>query len=762
MFVPIMLFTRYRASLSLCMMIMAAILCLDGCKRPAAVVKAVSLAKAAEYERQEQYPSAIIEYRNALKADQSSAEVRYRLGEAYVKNGQFKEAYQEFQRVLEISPGNTDAQLAMGQICLKAGMNDDALQIAKDLEARNPRSAEARLLLANAYAAKGIISLAVSELVSLVKDEPTLTAAHINLAMFYASQGKPALAEPELHKALELEPESFNARKALAALYLSQGRPADAEILYRAALQSSPNSPDVLMTLASFYTSQNRQSESEQLYKRLVATQKNSMASRFVLAHFYVMQNRYDDARRLDEGLVKEDPEFVPARVELAEIALNACDTNRAETILEPLLKKQSRDPDVQVLRARILLRERKPQAAIEVLEGIIKQGNLAVAHYLLGMAYSQVGNLQRAQSEMESAIGADPHLTDAYVGLGEMMLNRNQPKVALQYANLALQQAPTRVECLVMIGSAYANMGELAKAERYFQAFAAAQPTSTDALIRLGTLRVMQSHYQDGLVYFEKAWQLDPHNYGALDGIASTMILKGDTAGAVQRVHDALNRDASPELLSIAGKIYINAGQLKDAEDVLKRSLQLSPQNYSDYVQLGGLYARLHKVPEAIAYFESAVKLRPADIGSWTMLGMLNQQRGELQKSEEAYMKALDIEPNAGVAANNLAWLYADHFNNMDKALELARRAKLALPNVPNVSDTLGWIYTKQRLNEMAIPLLSEAVKSEPKHAEYRYHLAVALMHSGKKAAARQEMAAAEKLDTSIRTRDEAREILQ
>jgi Flp pilus assembly protein TadD len=60
-----------------------------------------------------------------------------------------------------------------------------------------------------------------------------------------------------------------------------------------------------------------------------------------------------------------------------------------------------------------------------------------------------------------------------------------------------------------------------------------------------------------------------------------------------------------------------------------------------------------------------------------------------------------------------------------------------------------------------MAVPLLAEAVKSEPKHAEYRFHLAVALLHSGKKNEARQEMASALKLNGDLRRRDEAREVL-
>ena len=751
-----------RASFPVVLAILLSLVCLSGCARSPAKAKAESLARATEYERQEQYPNAIIEYKNAIKADPGSAEVHSSLGQVFVKNSQYKEAFQEFERVLQISPGNPDAQIAIGQIYLKAGMNDDALQIARDLQSRNSRTTEARLLLANAYAAKGILSLAVSELVSLIKDEPALTAAHINLAMFYASQGKPELAEPELHKALDLEPESFNARKALAALYLSRGKSSEAEALYRAAVQSNPNSPEVLMTMAEFYSLENRQSESEQIYRRLIVIQKNSVESRFALARFYVQQNRFDEAGRLDDAILAQSSEFLPARLQLAELALNANDTKKAETTLATVLQEQRRNPEVQIIQARVLIRERKPQQAIELLEGVLKQGNLAVAHYLLGVAYSQVGNMQRAQNEMESAIATDSHMTDAYVGLGQMMLNRNQSKVALQYARMALQQAPARADCLVLIGSAFANMHDLVSAERYLQAFATSQPRSADALNRLGALRLMQKRYPEALGYYQKASQLEPRNYGALDGIASTMILQGDKAGAIERVKEALSHGESPELLSLAGKIYIDTGQLQAAEDVLKKSLQQSPQNYSNYVQLGSLYARCQRVPEAIAYFESAVKLRPADIGSWTMLGMLNQQRGDLRKSEDAYLKVLDIEPNAGVAANNLAWLYADHLNDMDKALELARRAKVALPNVPNVSDTLGWIYTKRRLNEMAIPLLSEAVNSEPKHADYRYHLAVALMHSGRRTQARQEMSAAARLEPNIRTRDEAREILQ
>ena len=48
-------------------------------------------------------------------------------------------------------------------------------------------------------------------------------------------------------------------------------------------------------------------------------------------------------------------------------------------------------------------------------------------------------------------------------------------------------------------------------------------------------------------------------------------------------------------------------------------------------------------------------------------------------------------------MAANNLAFLYADEGGNLDLALQLAQTAKQHLPNSAEVDDTLGWVYYKK-----------------------------------------------------------------
>ena len=100
------------------------------------------------------------------------------------------------------------------------------------------------------------------------------------------------------------------------------------------------------------------------------------------------------------------------------------------------------------------------------------------------------------------------------------------------------------------------------------------------------------------------------------------------------------------------------------------------------------------------------------------------------LNKPDEAklrYQKALEIDPRAGVAANNLAWLYADKNENLNVALQLAQTAKSQLSNSHEVDDTLGWVYYKKGLSALAITSLQQSVTKKPDDPIYSYHLGLA-----------------------------------
>src|SRR5918993_3304838 len=119
-------------------------------------------------------------------------------------------------------------------------------------------------------------------------------------------------------------------------------------------------------------------------------------------------------------------------------------------------------------------------------------------------------------------------------------------------------------------------------------------------------------------------------------------------------------------------------------------------------------------------------------------MLGTILELQGRKDEAKARYNKALQTDPRAAVAANNLAWIDANNNGNLDMALQLAQTAKSQLPNRHEIDDTLGYIYYKKGLSSMAVESFSNSVLRQPENPVYNYHLALAQNANGNKAEAR------------------------
>jgi tetratricopeptide (TPR) repeat protein len=91
-------------------------------------------------------------------------------------------------------------------------------------------------------------------------------------------------------------------------------------------------------------------------------------------------------------------------------------------------------------------------------------------------------------------------------------------------------------------------------------------------------------------------------------------------------------------------------------------------------------------------------------------MLGIINDLQTQPSKANEYYQKVLALNKNFPLAANNLAWNYAEHGGDLDIALNLAQKTRETDPNSPGITDTLGWIYYKKTLYASALSLLNES----------------------------------------------------
>jgi Flp pilus assembly protein TadD len=113
-------------------------------------------------------------------------------------------------------------------------------------------------------------------------------------------------------------------------------------------------------------------------------------------------------------------------------------------------------------------------------------------------------------------------------------------------------------------------------------------------------------------------------------------------------------------------------------------------------------------------------------------MAAIILHMQDKPEEARSRYEKVLEVDPQAAVAANNLAWLYAEGGHNLDVALQLAQTAKAKLPDHPDVNDTLGWIYYKKELATLAIKPLQESIAAAPTNSTYHYHLGLAYAKAG------------------------------
>jgi Flp pilus assembly protein TadD len=120
-----------------------------------------------------------------------------------------------------------------------------------------------------------------------------------------------------------------------------------------------------------------------------------------------------------------------------------------------------------------------------------------------------------------------------------------------------------------------------------------------------------------------------------------------------------------------------------------------------------------------------------------------------------------LALNPRFAPAANNLAVLYSEHGGDMEKALELAQRAKEASPDDPRVSDTLGWILYKRGVYQRALALFKESATKLPGEPAIQYRLGLASMKVGDRDGARKALTAALNAPVSFAEKDEARRAL-
>ena len=711
------------------------------CSKDPEQLKGEYAASGDRYFEEKQYSKAIIEYRNALQIDPKMGPARYKLAQSYEAIGDVPNAVREFIRAADALPNDAKAQWKGGTMLLLAGQFQEARTRAEKALKLDPKYADAQVLLGNALAGLKDFDAAIREIEEAIKLDPS-SSAYSSLASLHQVKGSSEDAEAAFRRAVELDPKNPTVHMALSQFLWMSRRPAEAEKALQTALSLDPKNPPAHRAMASLLISSNRAAEAEPHLKALGESDTSSSQSlKLSLADYYVAMNRHQDALRVLEEIAKSQGAYSAARTRTALLDYATKGSTEGNKVIDDVLAKDPKNVPALLTKARFLMTENKLEEAEKRARAAVTAdpGSLQ-AHFLLGTLYRLQGKNEEAARSFGEALKINPRATAAQVQLSQLSLAAGERDRALQLAQDAARRAPRdAIARLTLFNSLLAN-GELVAAERELAPLAASFPRNSSVLVATGQLALAKGDRQAARAAFEKAGETAPADYEAFRGQLALDLVekKFDEAKArIERQVAAPTKNA--RALSLGAGVYLRLGEQKRAEELLKLAVEQNPAEFDAYIMLAGIYRRQDRIQDARASLEAVIAKKPDAIGPHTMIGMLYEAEGNLPEAQRRYEQVIQIDSNAPVAANNLAYLYSEGGVNLDLALQLAQVARRQLPDADQVADTLGWIYVKKGLPTLAIPPLEEAVKKQPENATYLYHLGVALAESGDRPRSRQ-----------------------
>jgi tetratricopeptide (TPR) repeat protein len=229
-------------------------------------------------------------------------------------------------------------------------------------------------------------------------------------------------------------------------------------------------------------------------------------------------------------------------------------------------------------------------------------------------------------------------------------------------------------------------------------------------------------------------SWVADHFAYQAV-AVASACAACG-TASLLAKASQAVRRAAAGAgVLALAGCAVLSNRQSRiyEGEEVLWRdTLSKTPSCFMCHNNFGFWLVNAGRVPEAVAHFETSLRLRPDNVPALLNLGRIAEQRGNLGEAAARLRAAYAIDPADTAVLVNLATVNVK-LGRAGDALPLYEEAlRLGTADAHLAHNGLGVALMQQGQVLEAAEQFREALRLKPDYDFARANLERALAASG------------------------------
>ena len=686
------------------------------------------LQRADRYFDASKYDQAEVEYINVLRNDQQNAEAFGRLGIIYFEEGRYQSAAPLLLRGSQLATNNLELHLKLGFIYLAMGKSKEARDEASFVLERKPQDKDAPILLAEAATTPKEIAGARQQLQMLLHNGDK-ASVEVASGMLSFQERDFKAAEADFQHAQVLDPKSGAAFLASGALHSAQNNLKAAEADFKTAADlSPPRSPRRLQ------------------YARFEMQTGNATMAKSILGE-----------------MVKKTPDYIPVWVGLAEIALAEKQFDETDSLLNKALARDPGNFDALLLNGRLDLVRGETAKAITELERMAKTYPQASrVHYQLALAYLVNGEAAKGMSSLNRAVSLDAHFTEAILLLAQVGIENGDSDAAIVSLRQLIVNQPQLLQAQLLLAYAYRAQDKADDALAIYQRLETTFPLNPQISMLMGSTFLQQKNNAGAQKEFTRAFELAPDNLLALEQLVDLDLMEKQFATATKRVDKMIEKNPKlAEVRLLQANVFMAQGETNQAEAALTKSIELQPELQKAYLLLAQLCFDSKQNQKAVADLNTAIEKDPKNVSALMLLGMIHNEEKNYKAAADAYEKLLAINPKSGSALNNLAYIYSEYLNQLDRAYELAQRARNLLPNDPSTADTLGWILYKKGQYPPALGLLQKSANKLLAEPDAQFHLGMAYYMMDEEAPARAAFQRALQPNREFSGRDECKQCL-
>jgi tetratricopeptide (TPR) repeat protein len=570
---------------------------------------------------------------------------------------------------------------------------------------------------------------------------------------------------------------------------------------YKKAYALDPKSPVIGERLAEMYWKAQRIHEAVTEAQEILKRDPNDVQSRRLLGRIYLRSlgdlssgNAQSEtvSRAIEQyrEIHRLDPSDTESALWLARLYRLKNEHDQAEEVLRSVLKHDPENEQAVEQLTQLLMDEGKSTEAVSLLEGITAHSPSPLLLDLLGDAYTQAHELDKAEQAYRKAEELDPSELSHRRGLAQTLLAEEKYSEALEVYQKLSDLMPDDSDVYLRIAQIYRELHQLDKAEENLVKARQYAPGSLEVMYNEAMLYEAQGRYEDAIrvlsdavtgiksqsnaqpsrkrslaILYQQLGQLyrDTQNYQAAiytyeelghlgeeeDRRARMMIMDTyraakDLSKALQAGKEALAKyPADPAIRASQALLLGENGQTDEAVKILRAQLHGKEGDRDTYLNIAQVYERGRRYKEAEEAARAAEVLpgQPRENEMvWFLLGAIYERQKFFDKAEEQFKKVLAINPKNAPVLNYYGYMLGDLGIRLDEAEELVQRALKEEPFNGAYLDSLGWIYFKESKYAAAESTLRKAVERESHDATIHSHLGDLYAKTG-----RSDLAAAE-----------------